>query len=194
MATTRALNTSADVHRQSGSDAMARGLGVLSLALGAVELAGARPLARMLGLRGQENFIRFCGAREIMQGVAILSAKDPTPWVWARVAGDVLDIGTLAIEHGLAHPSKRQNVTLALGTVLGITVLDVMTARQLSQENREPWSTNIDFSTRSGLPGRGEVPRRGRSRAEAEGRSEPPVPSHFVSRGLNGGAHPAEAM
>lgn len=166
--TARALNTAADVHRQSGSDAMARGLGVLSLALGALEVAGARPLARMLGIRGQENFIRACGAREIMQGVAILGAKDPTPWIWVRVAGDIMDIGTLVMEHYAAEPAKRRNVTLALGSVLGITALDVMNARQLSEENRRPWSNDIDFSARSGLPGREQVERHGRPRAARE--------------------------
>ena len=161
----RALNTAADVHRQTGSDRMARGLGVLSLALGALEVAGARPLARMLGIRGQENFIRACGAREIMQGVAILGAKDPTPWIWVRVAGDMLDIGTLVMEHYAADPGKRRNVTMALGSVLGITALDVMNARQLSAENRQPWSNDIDFSARSGFPEGAAAERRHRPRA-----------------------------
>jgi hypothetical protein len=165
---TRPLNTAADVHRQTGSDRMARGLGFLSLALGAMEVVGARPLARMLGIRGQENFIRACGAREIMQGVAILGSKDPTPWIWVRVAGDMLDIGTLVMEHYAAEPSKRRNVTMALGSVLGITALDVMNARQLSAENSRPWSNNIDFSTRSGFPEGAAGERRGRPRAARE--------------------------
>lgn len=160
--------TAADVHRETGSDAMARGLGVLSLALGAMEVAAARPLARMLGIRGQETFIRACGAREIMQGVAILGAKDPTPWIWARVAGDMLDIGTLVMEHYAAEPDKRKNVTMALGTVLAITALDVMNARQLTDENRRPWSNDIDFSARSGFPGREAPERHGRPRSERE--------------------------
>lgn len=162
----RNLNTASDVHRQTGSDRMARGLGVLSLALGAMEMVGARPIARLLGIRGQENFIRACGAREIMQGVGILGSKDPTPWIWARVAGDVLDIGTLVIEHHAADPSRRRNVTLALGTVLGITALDVMNAQQLSAENSTPWSNDIDFSQRSGFSGAAAAERHGRPRAE----------------------------
>lgn len=182
---TRALNTAADVHRETGSDRMARGLGVLSLALGALEVTAANSLARMLGIRGQENFIRMCGVREIAQGAAILSSRDPTPWIWARVAGDVMDIGTLVIEHYAAEPSKRRNVTMALGSVLGITALDVMNARQLSAENRTPWSNNIDFSTRSGFPGRSIPERRGRPRSA--GRDTTPV----VEGGFN---QPAEAM
>lgn len=165
--TTRALTTSAQLHRESGSDLMARGLGFLSLMLGAAEIAGARPLAQMLGIRGQENFLRLCGTREILQGAAILLARDPTPWVWVRVAGDALDIGTLAAEHYMSDRSKRMNMLIAMGTVLGITALDIANARKLSRENREPWSNNIDFSQRSGLPGVATHARRGRPRSRA---------------------------
>lgn len=164
---TRALTTSTQVHRESGSDLMARGLGFLSLVLGATEIAGARPLAQMLGIRGQENFLRLCGAREILQGAAILLARDPTPWVWVRVAGDALDIGTLAAEHYMGDRSKRMNMMIAVGAVLGITALDVMNARKLSRENNEPWSNDIDFSRRSGLRGVTVGERRGRPRGHA---------------------------
>lgn len=161
---TRALTTATQVHRETGSDLMARGLGFLSLMLGAAELAGARPLAQMLGIRGQENFVRLCGAREILQGAAILVARDPTPWVWVRVAGDALDIGTLAAEHYMGDRRKRMNMMIAFGTVLGITALDLMNARKLSRENREPWSNAIDFSRRSGFPELSSSTRRGRPR------------------------------
>jgi len=166
---------------------MARGLGVLSLALGAMEVAGAKPLAQMLGIRGQENFIRMCGAREIMQGAAILMARDPTPWIWVRVAGDALDIGTLVAEHFIADRRKRRNVMMALGSVLGITALDVMNARQLSRENREPWSPRIDFRTRSGFPGRQVTERRGRARAANRG-------ANGVAADFSGEGQPADAM
>lgn len=161
---TRALITSQDVHRENGTDLMARGLGVMSLMLGAMEIAGARQITGMLGIRGQERLVRLCGAREILQGAAILTSRDPTLWVWVRVAGDVLDVGTLAMEHYAGNRSRTRNVMLALGAVLGISALDVMNARKLSRENREPWSPPIDFRARSGLPARRKAPRRGRAR------------------------------
>lgn len=77
--------------RAAGSDAAVRGPGVLSLAVGAMEIAAARALARMLGMRSQEDFIRICGARV------------STPWIRARVAGDVLDISTTLAEHHLGQ-------------------------------------------------------------------------------------------
>jgi hypothetical protein len=185
--------TARDVHRQTGSDLAARGLGFLSLMLGAMEVAGARPIAAMLGIRGQENFVRLCGAREILQGAAILTARDPTLWVWVRVAGDALDIGTLAAEHYMGNRSKRRNLALAFGAVLGITALDVMNARKLSREKREPWSPPIDFSARSGLPGRDNGLRRGRPRAPTPGRGLR-AGARFRSRAREDALQPAEAM
>lgn len=171
----RALTTARQVHRESGSDLMARGLGFLSLMLGAAELVGARRLSRMLGLRGQENFIRLCGTREILQGTAILVARDPTPWVWVRVAGDALDFGTLAAEHYMGDRSKRLNMMIAFGAVLGITALDIMNARTLSRENRQPWSTAIDFSRRSGFSATASGSRHGRPRRHSRASATQPA-------------------
>ena len=71
---TRALVTSVDVHRENGTLLMARGIGVMSLMLGGIDLMGAKPLAASLGIRGQETMIRLYGVREILQGWAILVA------------------------------------------------------------------------------------------------------------------------
>lgn len=161
---TRALVTSIDVHRENGTILMARGIGLMSLMLGGIDLMGAKPLAASLGIRGQEPMIRLYGVREILQGWAILVARDPTMWVWSRVASDALDIGTLVAEHYAGNRSKTRNLALGVAVVLGITALDVMNARRLSREKRKPWSNSIDFSTRSGLPGRTARPRRGRAR------------------------------
>ena len=53
-------------------------------------------VSRRLGLRGHEKLVASYGAREIATGIGILAARDPTPWIWGRVAGDALDLGTLA--------------------------------------------------------------------------------------------------
>lgn len=164
---------------------------MLSLMLGAVEITGARALAPMLGIRGQERFIQLCGAREILQGAAILSARDPAMWVWVRVAGDALDIGTLAVEHYMAGRRKTRNMALALAAVAAITALDVLNARRLSREKREPRSARIDFSTRSGLPQRAKLERRGRARSGGNRGFRPQARLHSRRRDE---AQPAEAM
>jgi hypothetical protein len=165
-------STTEQLHRDSGSDLMARGLGVFSLMLGAMEIAGARPLAAMLGIRGQEPVIQAMGAREILQGAAILAARDPTPWIWVRVAGDVIDIAGLAAAYAIRDGNRRQRrdaargISMALLAVLGVTALDYLNARRLSRENHEPWQRDIDFASRSGFPDRQIPMRHGRPRSQ----------------------------
>jgi hypothetical protein len=61
-------------------------------------------LARFLGMEERTELIRAYGAREILTGVGLLSQDDPVPWLWARVGGDALDLGTLAM--GLRHDHR----------------------------------------------------------------------------------------
>ena len=131
------------------ADALARGLGWFSIGLGLAELLAARRLTRALGLRGQEGLVRAYGVREIANGVAILSAKDPTPWVWSRVGGDALDIGTLVV--GLEDNPKRDNVRVALAAVAGVTLLDVVCGQMLSAGSAARLPMR-DYSKRRGMP------------------------------------------
>jgi hypothetical protein len=138
-------------HADTQTDTLARGLGVFSIALGLVELAAARSLTRALGMKGNETLVRAYGVREIATGVAILASKDPTPWIWGRVAGDALDVATLVT--GLESDNrKKDNVVLALAAVAGVTALDVYCAQALSQESPHPLPPIRDYSKRSGLP------------------------------------------
>ena len=92
----------------------AQGLGVFSLALGVAELLAPRALARMTGMPGRETLIRACGLREIVNGIGLLASVDPRPWLWSRVAGDALDLSTLALRPG----THQFALTLPLGCVL----------------------------------------------------------------------------
>ena len=130
---------------------VAYGLGWFSLALGFTELVFARGLARTLGMKGCENLIRGYGARELATGIAILRAKDPTPWVWGRVACDALDIATLAKYAGDDNP-ERGNVAIALAAVAGATAMDIAAATALPMQEKEAESAARDYSDRSGFP------------------------------------------
>jgi uncharacterized membrane protein len=70
----------------------------------------------------------------------------PAAAMWSRVAGDVLDVATLAV----AAPSSRNKGALALATanVLGVTALDVYCAQELSRD-RPPASIGTLHMTRS---------------------------------------------
>jgi hypothetical protein len=138
-------------HPASSTDALARGLGVFSIALGLIELTAARALTRALGMEGNENLVRGYGLREIATGVGILASKDPTPWIWGRVAGDALDVATLATALEGDNP-RKENAMLALAAVAGATALDVYCAQALSRESPIPLPPMRDYSDRSGLP------------------------------------------
>lgn len=111
---------------------LAQGLGWFSIGLGVTELACGDAIARWLGMPRSAPIIRAYGVREILQGVGILGASDPTPWISTRVAGDALDIATVL--PGLeGHNPHKDNVLIALVALAGVTAVDVICARNLSE-------------------------------------------------------------
>ena len=79
----------------TGPDRLARALGWFSIGLGVAELVAPGKLARMLGLEDKEGLIRAYGARELASAVPTLSVDKPVGLA-SRIAGDALDLGTLA--------------------------------------------------------------------------------------------------
>jgi hypothetical protein len=107
---------------------IANGLGWFSVALGVTELFAARRLARAFGLGGGA-LLRVFGLREIGSGVGLLMQKRKGPWVWARIAGDALDVATLASRLGSRR--KRRNAALAIAAVAPVVALDIFAGQQL---------------------------------------------------------------
>jgi len=130
---------------------LAQGLGIFSIALGVFELICGRWLGRLLGFEDREHIVRLYGGREILTGVAILASRDPTPWVWGRVAGDALDIGTLAYGY-TRDPDNVGSKVAALAAVTGATAADVYCAVKLSGQSTVPLPPVKDYSNRSGFP------------------------------------------
>jgi hypothetical protein len=134
-----------------GSLALAQGLGWFSIGLGVAELVAPQHLARFLGMEERTELIRAYGAREIVTGVGILAQEDPTTWMWGRVGGDVLDLGTLAMGLGRDNP-QRGNVGMAIAAVAGVMALDVLCARSLAADRERGPMPVWDYSDRRGLP------------------------------------------
>ncbi len=114
---------------------LARGLGWFSIGLGIGEIVGGAALARWLGTPENAALIRLYGAREIVQGLGILDADDPTPWIWARVGGDAVDIATV-LPALSEENSNRGNALVAVMALAGVTALDVVCARNLTRAPR----------------------------------------------------------
>jgi hypothetical protein len=133
---------------------MATGLGWFSLALGFAELAAPRALAHWLGMRDGEQLVRSYGLREVAAGVGLLASHNPRPWMIARTGGDTIDIATLLATFR-RNNRKNANVALALGAVVGVTVLDAMVTDRLCREKvhavRRRRQAVRDYSDRSGF-------------------------------------------
>jgi uncharacterized membrane protein len=113
---------------EGGGGTLVNSLGWFSLALGLAELAAPREVARLIGVPDDESHqqtLRACGLREIATGAGILlNPSRPTGWVWARVAGDVMDLALLG--GALRSPrSDRERVMRTAAAVAGVTLLDV---------------------------------------------------------------------
>ena len=111
------------------------GLGVFSIALGALEVAAPGRLARKLGLneKGTAKSVIFgFGIRELVAGAALLRGPAVSTNVWNRVLGDALDAASLLFAFGSSK--KPAAVAGALAFVGGATALDWYTARGLDEE------------------------------------------------------------
>jgi uncharacterized membrane protein len=75
------------------------------------------------------------GIREIVTGAGILAGVGRPIWLWARVAGDIMDLALL----GRSFRSRRANrpkLLASVASVAGVLALDAITAAQLSRRNR----------------------------------------------------------
>lgn len=132
------------------ADAVAKGLGWFSIGLGLVELLAPRAVARCLGSSDGTGIRRAYGLREIATGIGILRSEEPGPWLWGRVAGDVLDLATLGA--GLGNDlRRRQHVGVAIAGVAAVTMIDLLCARSFDDAGRGSYVAP-DYSDRSGFP------------------------------------------
>lgn len=123
------------MNTQQGGTGLADGLGWFSIGLGLAEVAAPKTVAQLIGIPDDERsrtMLRAYGAREIATGIGILSSRPHPAWFWARVAGDVLDLGTLAaaMRRDGVEGSK---IASAMASVAGVMVADIASARSLDR-------------------------------------------------------------
>lgn len=112
---------------------LARGLGWFSLGLGLAGVVAPRGLTRLAGVRGDHNvLVRLLGLREIASGIGILLQRRPVGAVWSRVAGDAMDLAFLGAAFATPR-ADRGRLTAATAAAAGMTALDIIGARRLSQ-------------------------------------------------------------
>lgn len=109
-------------------DMLVTGLGWFSVGLGLVEFLAPRRVAEPLGMSDRATLVQTYGLREMIAGLGILLSRKPTAWLWARAAGDFLDVAALAPRMGSSNRSVQKANNLAALTVAVIGVLDVYSA------------------------------------------------------------------
>jgi hypothetical protein len=156
--------------------APARALGWFSIGLGLAELTMPRTLARAAGAPNLPGLTRFYGLREIGTGIGILTSKDPSPWLWGRVAGDALDVATVGT--GLVTAGRPLRTLSSIVMLLGVAYVDLKVAEGAPPEKKRAKRSLRDYSSRSGFP-----------KAAAEMRGIALTPSRPMNRpaGLQGG-------
>ncbi len=127
--------------------APARALGWFSIALGVTELLMPRAVSHAVGMKGRgAGLLRFHGLREIGVGIGLLNSRDPTPWLWGRVAGDALDVATVSSGFVGGRPVRALAALTVLGSVAAVD------ARCAEVAGRGPRRAVRDYSDRSGFP------------------------------------------
>jgi hypothetical protein len=114
---------------------LAKALGWFSIGIGAIEILAPKQLRTELGVHRSSAFVRAFGAREIAAGAAILTYPEEPGPVWARVAGDALDLLVLAGAVTSRRNRDRAAPTVASLAVLGVTALDLLCAIALTKRN-----------------------------------------------------------
>jgi hypothetical protein len=130
--------------------APARALGWFSIGLGLAELAMPKALARLAGAPNMPTLTRVFGLREIGTGIGILTSKDPSPWLWGRVAGDALDIATVGA--GLVTRGRPVRTLTSVAMLVGIAYIDMKVAEQAPRANKLARRSSHDYRGRSGFP------------------------------------------
>jgi uncharacterized membrane protein len=114
------------------------GMGLLGLGVGLAGLFAPRALARALGVRRGSfttGLIRGLGARELVSTAGLLAGRRTKGWLWARVAGDAVDLALLGAALRRA-PASRGRVVGALVAVGGVTALDTFFAVRAARDDR----------------------------------------------------------
>jgi hypothetical protein len=111
---------------------LARPLGWFSIGLGFAELILPRRIAEAHGAPDADTLVRGFGMREIAAGIGILAAPERSAGLWARAAGDVLDLGAAGLA---AATTKGRARAIALGSLAfaGALAVDLLVARAVAK-------------------------------------------------------------
>ena len=122
--------------------ALAQGLGWFSIGLGVAQVAAPGVVSRLVGVkptRAGQELMRAIGIRELVAGAGLVALRNPPAFLWARVAGDTMDLALLG--NALVAGGDKRRTGAAAAAVAGITALDVLAATAGSQVEEHEGNT-----------------------------------------------------
>jgi len=125
--------------------ALAEGLGWFSVALGAVEIVAPGILSAVTGVR-RSGVARSAGVRELATGIGILTQRNPAPWLWSRVVGDVMDLAVLATGMRPSNPG-RGRAAFSFAAVAGVLAVDALAAAHFTRHAGHPLVSGVAAPT-----------------------------------------------
>lgn len=110
----------------------AQAMGWFSIGLGLTQLIAPRALEGAIGVkRGDGLVMRLLGARQLINGLGLLTQRRTAYWTGARLAGDLMDLALLGREFA-GDDNDRGRLAGATVAVLAATAMDVHATRQLA--------------------------------------------------------------
>ncbi|WP_406063444.1 SRPBCC family protein [Micromonospora sp. NBC_00860] len=111
----------------------------MSLGLGVAQLAAPDTVRRVSGVDDSATtraVVPLVGARELVHAAGLLTSRRKSIWTWTRVVGDAMDLASLGV--AIAHRSgrRRRRLFAVTGAVVGITVVDLLTAVQATRARK----------------------------------------------------------
>jgi uncharacterized membrane protein len=124
---------------------LAEGLGWFSVALGAAEILTPGLVRSITGV-GRSGTLRSAGVRELATGIAILTQRNPAPWLWSRVVGDVMDLAGLATGMRPSNPGRGRSI-FSFAAVAGVMAVDALAATHFTKHAGHPLVSGVAAPT-----------------------------------------------
>jgi hypothetical protein len=102
-----------------------RAIGWGSLGFALASAVAPDRLGRALGIGERRVLARTLGARDLVIGIGLVAARDPAPWLRARLAADVADaaLHVLGAESGAFARNRALVVGCAAAAVAALDVV-----------------------------------------------------------------------
>jgi uncharacterized membrane protein len=139
-----------DANDTRAGERLARALGWFSVGLGAAQILAPQRVARLVGVddsRENQALMRGLGVRETASGVGLLTRPKPAGFMWARVAGDAMDMAMLGSAYRKRQNGDRRRVATAIAAVAAVTVPDVLGSTRLSRAGGHDRTIEVKTAT-----------------------------------------------